>query len=145
MFSRELMPTLHTSSFNADTALREPPTRNTDKVIVGFREQTAAVSVGLNALLERAVVRAKLRAGKMIILAQSGFAPSEVAIAATSPGLRSAHVTVKTRAVGPNVDLPRNLPALQPTRRALRTKATPDTPVLVRREDANPAQTPVAR
>jgi 2-phosphoglycerate kinase len=56
MFSRELMPTLHTSSFDADTALREPPMRNTDKVIVGFREQTAAVSVGLNALMERAVV-----------------------------------------------------------------------------------------
>jgi 2-phosphoglycerate kinase len=56
MFSQELMPTLHTSSFDADTALREPPTRNSDKVIVGFREQTAAVSVGLNALMERAVV-----------------------------------------------------------------------------------------
>jgi 2-phosphoglycerate kinase len=56
MFSRELMPTLHTSSFDADTALREPPMRNTDRVIVGFREQTAAVSVGLNALMERAAV-----------------------------------------------------------------------------------------
>jgi 2-phosphoglycerate kinase len=56
MFSQQLMPTLHTSSFDADTALREPPMRNTDKVVVGFREQTAAVSVGLNALMERAVV-----------------------------------------------------------------------------------------
>src|SRR6266540_129126 len=56
MFTKELMPTLHTSSFNADTALREPPPRAADRVIVGFREQAAAVSVGLHALLERAAV-----------------------------------------------------------------------------------------
>jgi 2-phosphoglycerate kinase len=56
LFSRELMPTLYTSSFDADSALREPPPRAADKVIVGFREQTAAVAVGLNALLERAAV-----------------------------------------------------------------------------------------
>jgi 2-phosphoglycerate kinase len=54
LFSRELMPTLYTSSFDADSALREPPTRGTDKVVVGFREQTAAVSVGLDALIDRA-------------------------------------------------------------------------------------------
>src|SRR2546426_8292267 len=41
MFSPELMPTLHTSSFEADAALREPPTGAADPLIVGFREQTA--------------------------------------------------------------------------------------------------------
>jgi 2-phosphoglycerate kinase len=56
LFSRELMPTLYTSSFDADSALREPPTRTVDRVIVGFREQTAAVAVGLRALIERAAV-----------------------------------------------------------------------------------------
>jgi 2-phosphoglycerate kinase len=56
LFSRELMPTLYTSSFDADSALREPPTRAVDKVIVGFREQTAAVAVGLRALIERSAV-----------------------------------------------------------------------------------------
>lgn len=56
LFSRELMPTLYTSSFTADEALREPPTRGADKVIVGFREQTAAVTVGLNALIERSAI-----------------------------------------------------------------------------------------
>jgi 2-phosphoglycerate kinase len=56
LFSRELMPTLYTSSFDADSALREPPPRAADKVVVGFREQTAAVAVGINALLERAAV-----------------------------------------------------------------------------------------
>ena len=42
MFTKELMPTLYTSSFAADEALREPPPRSADKMIVGFREQTAA-------------------------------------------------------------------------------------------------------
>jgi 2-phosphoglycerate kinase len=56
MFSGELMPTLYTSSFEADSALREPPGRPADPVIVGFREQTAAVAVGIRALIERAAV-----------------------------------------------------------------------------------------
>ncbi len=56
MFTSKLMPTLYTSSFDADSALREPPPRPADKVIVGFREQTAAVAVGIQALLKRAVV-----------------------------------------------------------------------------------------
>lgn len=56
LFSRELMPALYTSSFDADSALREPPGKAEDKVIVGFREQTAAVSVGIKALVERAAV-----------------------------------------------------------------------------------------
>ncbi len=57
MFNADLMPTLFTSSFEADSALREPPQpRAADRVIVGFREQTAAVSVGIHALVERAAV-----------------------------------------------------------------------------------------
>jgi 2-phosphoglycerate kinase len=54
MLSRELAPTLHVSSFEADRALREPPTHSADALILGFREQTAAVSVGIDALIERA-------------------------------------------------------------------------------------------
>jgi 2-phosphoglycerate kinase len=56
LFSSELMPTLYTSSFEADSALREPPARPIDRVVVGFREQTAAVSVGIHALVERAAL-----------------------------------------------------------------------------------------
>lgn len=56
MFSDHLMPTLYTSSFQADSALREAPTRATEALVVGFREQTAAVSVGLNALIDRAAI-----------------------------------------------------------------------------------------
>jgi 2-phosphoglycerate kinase len=54
VFSRELTPSLHASSFEAGDALREPPSR--DAVVVGFREQTAAVTVGVNALLDRAAM-----------------------------------------------------------------------------------------
>jgi 2-phosphoglycerate kinase len=56
LFSRELMPTLYESSFNAGSALRERAPRGDDPVIVGFREQTAAVAVGLRALLDRAAI-----------------------------------------------------------------------------------------
>ena len=55
LFSYELMPTLHTSSFEAGTVLREPSSRDT--VVIGFREQTAAVAVGVQALVKRAVDR----------------------------------------------------------------------------------------
>jgi 2-phosphoglycerate kinase len=54
MLSPELMPTLHVSSFQADQAMREPPTRAADALVMGYREQTAAVSVGIDALIERA-------------------------------------------------------------------------------------------
>jgi 2-phosphoglycerate kinase len=54
MLSPQLMPTLHVSSFQADRAMREPPTSRGDALVMGFREQTAAVSVGINALIERA-------------------------------------------------------------------------------------------
>jgi 2-phosphoglycerate kinase len=56
LFSRELMPTLYTSSFDADSALREPPPQPADQVIVGFREQTSAVAVGVRSLIERAAM-----------------------------------------------------------------------------------------
>ncbi|HET7237201.1 MAG TPA: hypothetical protein VFK59_12310 [Actinomycetota bacterium] len=54
LFSYELMPTLHSSSFEAGSVLREPPSR--DAVVVGFREQTAAVAVGVQALVHRAAM-----------------------------------------------------------------------------------------
>jgi 2-phosphoglycerate kinase len=55
VFSSEIMPTLHTSSFNADEVIREKLSKADDAVIVGFREQASAVSVGIKALIERAV------------------------------------------------------------------------------------------
>jgi beta-galactosidase len=61
----------------------------------------------------------KLRAGKMIILAQSAFVPGMMTITVMANGLRSANVTVKTEFVPPGVDMPANLPAKQPTSRII--------------------------
>jgi 2-phosphoglycerate kinase len=55
MFSEHLMPTLHTSSFDAARLVRSPLPRNADPVIIGFREQATAVAVGIEALIARAI------------------------------------------------------------------------------------------
>lgn len=55
MFTAELFPTLHTSSFDAARLVRHPMPRSADPVVIGFREQTSAVSVGIEALIQRAV------------------------------------------------------------------------------------------
>jgi len=73
MFSPQMMPTLYTSSFDADTALREPPPRPADRVIVGFREQTMAVAVGVHALIERAATE-----GTSLILEGAHLVPGFV-------------------------------------------------------------------
>ena len=54
MLSAELMPALHVSSFQSDLAVREP-TRRSDALVAGFREQTQAVSVGIEAMIKRSV------------------------------------------------------------------------------------------
>lgn len=56
MLTRELMPTLHTSSFDAESSITQPLPRAADKAIIGFREQVQVVAVGINALVRRAVV-----------------------------------------------------------------------------------------
>jgi 2-phosphoglycerate kinase len=53
MLSAELMPTLHVSSFQTDEVVREPP-RRSDALVAGFREQAQAVSVGIEAMIQRA-------------------------------------------------------------------------------------------
>ncbi len=70
---------------------------------------------GLGQLIGENPVR--LRAGKMIILAQSAFVPGEMTITAAASGLRSATVTVKTLPVPADADMPKDLPANQPTKR----------------------------
>lgn len=54
-FSQELMPTIHTSSFDAGNALRQPLPESIDPTIAGFREQTLSVMVGVKALIQRAI------------------------------------------------------------------------------------------
>jgi 2-phosphoglycerate kinase len=79
LFSRELMPTLYTSSFDADSALQEAPARAAERVILGFREQTAAVAVGLRALMERAAVE-----GTSVIIEGAHVVPGFLDVAAFS-------------------------------------------------------------
>lgn len=55
IFSQELMPALYKSSFDAWEDLRVPVAENGDPVVVGFSEQTAAVSVGVRAMIERSI------------------------------------------------------------------------------------------
>ena len=55
MFTAELFPTLHTSSFDAARLVRTPLPGSADPVVIGFREQTSAVSVGIDALIQRAI------------------------------------------------------------------------------------------
>ncbi|MCE5190691.1 MAG: hypothetical protein LLG08_02870 [Actinomycetia bacterium] len=54
IFTRDLMPAIYESSFNAWRGLRVPVPHGANPVIVGFREQTAAVITGIRSLIERA-------------------------------------------------------------------------------------------
>ncbi len=54
-FTAEMFPTLYSSSFEADKAVRQPIPHSGDRLIIGFREQAAAVAVGAQALIERAI------------------------------------------------------------------------------------------
>jgi 2-phosphoglycerate kinase len=56
IFSKDLMPAIYESSFNAWRSLRIPVPAGADPVIVGFREQTAVVATGIKSLIERAVL-----------------------------------------------------------------------------------------
>ena len=56
IFSRELIPAIYESSFNAWRGLRVPAPQGASPVIVGFREQASVVATGVKSLIERAVV-----------------------------------------------------------------------------------------
>lgn len=54
-FTADMFPTLYSSSFEADKAVRQPIPHSGDRLIIGFREQAAAVAVGAQALIDRAI------------------------------------------------------------------------------------------
>jgi len=56
IFTKDLMPAIHESAFSAWQSLRVPVPHGTNPVIVGFREQTAVVTTGVKALIERSVL-----------------------------------------------------------------------------------------
>ena len=58
-FAAELMPAIHFSSFDAAPAVRVTLPRETDLSKVGFIEQTKAVTVGIEALIQRGVIEGK--------------------------------------------------------------------------------------
>jgi 2-phosphoglycerate kinase len=58
-FAAELMPAIHFSSFDAASAVRVTLPRETDLSKVGFVEQTKAVTVGTEALIERGITEGK--------------------------------------------------------------------------------------
>ena len=55
IFSRDLMPAVYESSFDAWRGLRIPVPQGANPVIVGFREQTAVVTTAISSLVERAM------------------------------------------------------------------------------------------
>ncbi len=54
-FSNQFMPAVHHSSFDADHGVRLD-TASADRLIAGFERQVEQVSVGINALIERAAI-----------------------------------------------------------------------------------------
>lgn len=54
-FTEEMFPTLYASSFEADKGVRQPIPHSGDRLIIGFREQAAAVAVGAQALIDRSI------------------------------------------------------------------------------------------
>lgn len=54
-FTEQMFPTLYASSFEADEAVRQPIPHSGDRLIIGFREQAAAVAVGAQSLINRAI------------------------------------------------------------------------------------------
>lgn len=56
IFTKDLMPAIYESSFNAWRGLRVPVPHGANPVIVGFREQTAVVATGIKSLIDRSVV-----------------------------------------------------------------------------------------
>lgn len=54
-FSREFMPSIHYSSFEAGAAVRVPEDETADPTLLGFLEQTRNVLVGVKAVISRAI------------------------------------------------------------------------------------------
>lgn len=56
IFTKDLMPTIYESAFNAWRGLRVPVPEGANPVVIGFREQSAVVNTGVNALISRSAL-----------------------------------------------------------------------------------------
>ena len=77
MLSDDLVPTLHVSSFEAHTRLVNPPRAGADPVIEGFLEQSRTVSVGVRAVIERAIAEGTSTVLDGVSLVPGLFDPQE--------------------------------------------------------------------
>ena len=78
----EMFPTLYSSSFEADKAVRQPIPHSGDRLIIGFREQAQAVAVGAQALIDRAIAE-----GTDLILEGAHLVPGFLEGASSSEAL----------------------------------------------------------
>lgn len=85
IFTRDLMPAIYESSFNAWQGLRVPVPHGANPVIVGFREQTAVVTTGIRSLIERAVVEGVSMVVEGVHLVPGYIDPTEFEHAAVVP------------------------------------------------------------
>ena len=88
IFTPDLMPAIHDSAFNAWRGLRVPVPQGANPVIVGFREQTAVVTTGVKALIDRAVLEGESLVIEGIHLVPGYLDPSAFANA------RMAHLVI---------------------------------------------------
>ena len=104
-FSRALMPEIHYSSFDAGKAIRIPVRMNLDPHLVGFAEQVEMVTVGVAAIVERAV-----KEGTSLIVEGVHFVPGyfpltgkeravvlPMVVAVREPELHRSHFLVRER------------------------------------------------
>ena len=77
MVSDDLVPTLHVSSFEAHSRLVREVREGLDPVIEGFLEQSRTVSVGVRAVIERAIKEGTNTALDGVSLVPGLFDPSE--------------------------------------------------------------------
>jgi len=73
IFTKDLMPAIYESAFNAWRGLRVPVPQGANPVIVGFREQTAVVTTGVKALIDRSVIE-----GDSLVLEGIHLAPGYI-------------------------------------------------------------------
>ncbi len=77
MLSDDLVPTLHVSSFEAHARLVNPVREGADPVIEGFLEQSRTVSVGVRAVIERAIAEGTSTVVDGVSLVPGLFDPQE--------------------------------------------------------------------
>lgn len=104
-FSAELMPAIHYSSFNAAAAVRIPVGKNLNPNLVAFVEQVEMVSVGVKAIIDRALEEGTSLVVEGVHLVP-GFlevTPSDRAVflsltvAVSDPELHMSHFLVRER------------------------------------------------